>query len=262
MKTVLSEPMRYSSSPFAGLTVVVKNLLILNVIIYLVKVSGLGDFGGTSMDTWFGLHYFSSPLFRPWQLVTHMFMHGGFGHLFLNMLGLFMLAPPLEYKWGSQRFLTFYMVTGIGAALFYSGVHVFEYQNLLQHVSAEDLATVMREGPGLWASGSNYSDVDLGRINALFNIPMVGASGAIYGVLLAFGMTFPNTELILFPIPIPIKAKYFVLLLGAFSIFSTIRANPGDNVAHLAHLGGMLVGYILIRLWRGRGGNNQFGWDR
>ncbi len=253
--------MRSGADPFSGLPVVVKNLLIINVIFYLIKISGLGNFGGVDMDTWFGLHYFSSPLFRPWQLVTHIFMHGSFGHLFLNMLGLFMLAPPLEYKWGSQRFLTFFMVTGVGAALFYSGVHAIEYYQLVDQVSPSDLALVKSNGPGIWAEGQNYTG-SLGRINALFNIPMVGASGAIYGVLLAFGMTYPNTELILFPIPIPIKAKYFVLLLGGFSIFSTLRANPADNVAHLAHLGGMLVGYILIRLWRGRGGGNQFGWDR
>lgn len=255
--------MQYNTSPFAGLPVVVKNLLIINVIMFLVKLTGLGDFAGTSMDTWLGLHYFSSPLFKPWQLVTHMFMHGGIGHLALNMLGLFMLAPPLEYKWGSQRFLTFYMLTGVGAALFYSGVHAFEYVQLAQSISPEDLAQVKRNGVELWQSGRNFSDVTLGRINALFNIPMVGASGAIYGVLLAFGMTFPNVELILFPLPIPIKAKYFVLILGGMSIYQSLQNNPGDNVAHLAHLGGMVVGFILIRLWRSRGGGTRYGgWDR
>ena len=254
--------MRMDGNPLAGLPVVVKNLLIINVIVFLIKLRGLGQFGGTDMDTWFGLHYFSSPLFAPWQLLTHMFMHGGFGHLALNMLGLFMLAPPLEYKWGSQRFLTFYLLTGIGAALFYSGVHAVEYYQLAEVVGTEGVDLVKREGPALWAQGQNYSDVDLGRINALFNIPMVGASGAIYGVLLAFGMTFPNTELIMFPLPIPIKAKYFVLILGGLSIYNTLQANPNDNVAHLAHLGGMIVGFILIRLWRTRGGGGQFGWDR
>ena len=251
--------MRYNASPFDGLPVVVKNLLIINGIFFLLKITGLGNFGGTDMDTLFGLHFFSSPLFKPWQLVTHMFMHGGFAHLALNMLGLFMLAPPLEYKWGSQRFLSFYLLTGVGAALFYSGVHAIEYLQLVQNVSAEDLRMVKMEGPGLWAERKNYTDVDLGRINALFNIPMVGASGAIYGVLLAFGMTFPNVELMMFPLPIPIKAKFFVLILGGLSIFRSLDANPGDNVAHLAHLGGMVVGFILIRLWRNRG-DNGFGW--
>ena len=258
--------MRYSSNPISGLPVVVKNLLIINIILFLVKVSGLGNFGGMNMEDQFGLHYFSSPLFKPWQLITHMFMHGGFGHLALNMLGLFMLAPPLEYKWGSQRFLSFYLITGVGAALFYSGVHAVEYYDLAGQAGAEGLALVKRDGVALWEQGQYYADDTLASINALFNIPMVGASGAIYGVLLAFGMTFPNTELMMFPLPIPIKAKYFVMILGGLSIFNTLQANPGDNVAHLAHLGGMLVGYILIRLWRARGGGkgggrSQMGWD-
>jgi membrane associated rhomboid family serine protease len=251
--------MQYGSNPFSGLPTVVKNLLIINGIVFLLKITGLGNFGGTDMDTLFGLHFFSSPLFKPWQLVTHMFMHGGLAHLALNMLGLFMLAPPLEYKWGSQRFLTFYMITGIGAALFYSGVHAIEYAQLVQHISADQLELVKRNGPELWAQRQNYLDPDLGRINELFNIPMVGASGAIYGVLLAFGMTFPNVELIMFPLPIPIKAKYFVMILGGLSLFNSLDTNPGDNIAHLAHLGGMVVGFILIRLWKDRG-DNSFGW--
>lgn len=250
--------MRMNASPFAGLPVVVKNLLIINVIVFLLKITGLGNFGGTDMDTMFGLHFFASPLFKPWQLVTHIFMHGGFAHLALNMLGLFMLAPPLEYKWGSQRFLTFYMLTGVGAALFYIGVNGIEYARLANEVGAAGVAEIKRNGPDLWAQYQNYSDPAMGQINRIFNIPMVGASGAIYGVLLAFGMTFPNVELIMFPLPIPIKAKYFVLILGGLALFSSLENNPGDNIAHLAHLGGMVVGFILIRLWRHRG-DNGFG---
>lgn len=247
--------MQYGSNPFSGLPVVVKNLLIINVIVFLLKITGLGNFGGTDMDTWFGLHFFSSPLFKPWQLVTHMFMHGGFAHLGLNMLGLFMLAPPLEYKWGSQRFLTFYMLVGVGAALFYTGVHAIEYAQLVNEVGMNAVDEVKRSGPELWSQYRNYTQPALARINELFNIPMVGASGAIYGVLLAFGMTFPETELIMFPLPIPIKAKYFVLILGGLSLYNSLGDNPGDNVAHLAHLGGMVVGFILIRLWRKRDGS-------
>ncbi|HNR55988.1 MAG TPA: rhomboid family intramembrane serine protease [Flavobacteriales bacterium] len=253
--------MRYNASPFAGLPVVVKNLLIINGIVFLLKLTGLGNFGGTDMDTLFGLHFFASPLFKPWQLITHMFMHGGFAHLALNMLGLFMLAPPLEYKWGSQRFLSFYLITGIGAALFYSGVHAIEYGQLVQSISADQLAILKQNGAELWAQRQNYVDPTLGRINEILNIPMVGASGAIYGVLLAFGMTFPNVELIMFPLPIPIKAKYFVLILGGLSLFNSLDTNPGDNIAHLAHLGGMVVGFILVKLWKDRG-DNGFGWDR
>jgi len=245
--------MRFSASPFTGLPVVVKNLLIINVIVFLVKTTGLGDFMGRDMDSWFGLHFFTSPLFEPWQLVTHMFMHGGFGHVALNMLGLFMLAPPLEYRWGSKRFLTFYMVTGVGASLFYSGVHAIEYSQLIAVMSPENIAQVMAEGHLALADYQNFVDADMAQLNSLLNIPMVGASGALYGVLLAFGMMFPNVELIMFPLPIPIKARYFVMLYAAISVYNAIASNPDDNVAHLAHLGGMLVGFILVKVWKHQG---------
>lgn len=234
---------------FSNLPTVVKNLLIINGIFFLVKVTGLGNFGGVDMDHWLGLHYFASPLFKPWQLITHMFMHGGLLHLALNMFGLFMFGPPLEYRWGSKRFLIFYMLTGIGAALFYSGVHVFEYQRLVGHMDPGAVALVRSEGAELWMSLRNYTDPDMGRLNQLLNMPMVGASGALYGVLLAFGLTFPETPLIMFPLPIPIKARYFVFIFAGLSIFNAIQNNPNDNVAHLAHLGGMVVGYILLKLW-------------
>ena len=235
---------------FSALPTVVKNLLIINVIMFLLMYTGMGNFMGESMTKLLGLHYFASPLFKPWQLVTHMFMHGGFGHLALNMLGLFMLGPPLEYKWGSQRFLTFYMVTGVGAALFYSGVHVLEYYQLAEQLGPVALEQIKIEGPEIWQGHQNYTDPTWNAMNALLNIPMVGASGAIYGVLLAFGMTFPNVALMIFPLFIPIKAKYFVWILGLLAVFQAIESNPGDNVAHLAHLGGMLVGYLMIRMWR------------
>lgn len=245
--------MRMDANPFAGLPVVVKNLLIINVLMFLVKVTGLGNWGGVDIDTHLGLHYFSSPSFRPWQLVTHMFMHGDHWHLFFNMLGLFMLAPPLEYKWGSQRFLSFYMLTGVGAALFYSGAHYFDYVQLRAVLSPEQYQQVLLEGGDLLAGRRNYVDADMGRLNALLNTPMVGASGAIYGVLLAFGLTYPNVELMMFPLFIPIKAKYFVLIYGAITVYMSLQRDPNDNVAHLAHLGGMVVGYVLIQLWRHRG---------
>ena len=245
--------MRFSSSPFTGLPVVVKNLLIINVIMFLVKVTGLGDFMGRDMDSWFGLHFFTSPLFEPWQLVTHMFMHGNWAHILLNMLGLFMLGPPLEYRWGSKRFFTFYMITGIGASLFYSGVHAIEYAQLLQLMSPDQIDSVMTEGHLALADHQNFIDPEMAQLNMLMNVPMVGASGALYGVLLAFGMMFPNVELIMFPLPIPIKARYFVLLYAGISVYNAIISNPDDNVAHLAHLGGMVVGFILVKIWQHRG---------
>jgi membrane associated rhomboid family serine protease len=250
--------MQYSSGPLSGLPTVVKNLLIINGIFFLVLMSGLGDWGGRSMTHWLGMHYFASPLFQPWQIVTHMFMHGGLGHLALNMIGLFMLGPPLEYKWGSKRFLTFYMITGIGAGLLYSGAHSFAYFRLLDMLDPDQIELVRREGHGLIMSQRNYIDPLLGEFNAVLNRPMVGASGALYGILLAFGMTYPNVQLMIFPLFIPIKAKYFVLILGGLAVFQALAANPEDNVAHLAHLGGMAVGYVLIKLWQKRDVNRHW----
>ncbi len=255
--------MRYNASPFAGLPVVVKNLLIINVIVFLLKVTGLGNFGGTDMDTLFGLHFFNSPLFKPWQLVTHMFMHAGpdggrrwMLHIIFNMFGLFMFGPPLEYKWGSKRFLTYYVLVGVGAALLYSGVHAIEYYNASAHLSDVELQ-YLRNGSILDNEHYAYAK----RVAQLWYTPLIGASGAIYGLLLAFGMTFPNVELMVFPLPIPVRAKYLVLFMAGMSIFLALQNNPSDNIAHLAHLGGMVVGFILIRLWRDRG-DNGFGWDR
>lgn len=241
---------------FSALPTVVKNLLIINVIMFLLMYTGMGNIMGQSMTKLLGLHYFASPLFQPWQLVTHMFMHGGLGHLALNMLGLFMLGPPLEYRWGSQRFLTFYMVTGIGAGLLYSGAHAFEYFRLVELLSPAEVAEVKdRVVSQVWYTGYPEAMYDLGR---LLSMPMVGASGALYGVLLAFGMTYPNVELMVFPLFIPIKAKYFVLILGGIAVAMAYINADGDNVAHLAHLGGMAMGYVMIRLWRHRDQRNYW----
>ncbi|HQV51418.1 MAG: rhomboid family intramembrane serine protease [Flavobacteriales bacterium] len=241
--------MQFSQNPLSGIPTVVKNLLIINVIFFLIKVSGFGDFGGDSMDTWFGLHFFTSPLFQPWQLITHMFMHGGWLHIGLNMFGLYMFGPPLEYRWGAKKFLIFYMIAGVGAALFYSGAHAFEYMRMLDYMSPEAVAEVKSMGAEALVHGQNFVDADMAQLNLLMNTSMVGASGALYGILLAFGLTFPNVELIMFPLPIPIKARYFVWIFAGISVYSAIQNNPGDNVAHLAHLGGMVVGFILLKIW-------------
>lgn len=255
--------MRNNASPFAGLPVVVKNLLIINGIFIAVKIFGLGDFGGVRMDSWFGLHYFTSPLFKPWQLVTHLFMHAGpdgsrtwMFHFIFNMFGLYIFGPPLEYKWGSRRFLTYYMIVGVGAALLYSGVHAIEYFTAASHLSIEELELAKS---GRVLNMENYKNAY--KIHHILTVHLIGASGAISGLLLAFGMTYPNVELMVFPLPFPIKAKYLVLFMAGLSIFLALKNDPNDNIAHLAHLGGMVVGFILIRLWRDRG-NNGFGWDR
>ena len=247
--------MHQDANPFSGLPTVVKNLLLINVVLFLVMYAGLGDLFGRSMTDWLGLHYFASPLFGPWQLVTHMFMHGNLSHILLNMFALFMFGPPLEYKWGSQRFLTFYLITGIGAALLYMLPHAIEYHRILAIIPPE-LVSQLKADPAYVLQRARALDAD--QQQALFDLlrlmrgTMVGASGAVYGVLLAFGLTYPNVQLMFFPLFIPIRAKYLVLLLGAMSIFLALRNDPGDNVAHLAHLGGMVVGYVMIRVWRDR----------
>ena len=197
------------------MTPVVKNLLIINVLVFLAQKAM------PQITSQFVGHYPLGGGFEPWQVISHMFMHGGIGHLFFNMFALVVFGSALERVWGSKRFLQFYLLCGIGAFL------IFE-------------ATV------------GYSLYDLnGQVSTEYPIGLViGASGAVYGLLLGFGMLFPNTELMLLFPPIPIKAKYFVILYGLLELSMAMSNNQGDNVAHVAHLGGMVIGYILIKKWQ------------
>jgi len=212
---------------------VVKNLIIINVLMllatYVLKMQGI------DLTKLLGLHYFSSPDFKPYQLVTHMFMHGGLMHLVFNMFALWMFGRVLENVWGPKRFFIYYFATGLGAAVFYTFVNFIEFQYIASRMSPENVQMVMANGAELLSNGQNYTEL-AGKLNLLLNVPTVGASGAVFGILLGFGMLFPNTELMLLFPPIPIKAKYFVLGYGAIELFSGI-ANTNDNVAHFAHLG-------------------------
>ena len=253
---------------FARLTPMVKNLLLITVAAYLIpSILGWGR-----INSFLGLWHISSPNFQPYQFFTYMFAHGGFMHLLFNMLGLIFLAPLLEQFWGPKRFLTFYLITGIGAGVFYEGVkyaQTIPMKNKMEEYTAnpnpDDFAVYMAKyAPqhynGLYDFIEYYSEhpVEGKRqsisyveqvYDSVINVPMVGASGAIYGILMAFGMLFPNTQLMLLFPPIPIKAKYFVLILGGFAIYSQLMNSGGDNVAHLAHLGGMLFAFIMIKIW-------------
>jgi membrane associated rhomboid family serine protease len=224
---------------------VVKNLIIINAIMLLVTY--VLQMRGIDLSKILGLHYFESPDFRPYQLVTHMFMHGGLMHLVFNMFALWMFGRVLENVWGPKRFFIYYFATGLGAAVFYTFVNFIEFQYIASRMSPENVKMVMSSGAELLNNGQNYTEL-AGKLNLLLNVPTVGASGAVFGILLGFGMLFPNTELMLLFPPIPIKAKYFVLGYGAIELFSGI-ANTGDNIAHFAHLGGMLFGFILIKYW-------------
>jgi membrane associated rhomboid family serine protease len=200
---------------FDRITPVVKNLIIINIIVFL----GQGAF--PKLEFYLMGHYPLSPEFRPWQMITHMFMHGGFTHLLFNMFALFVFGSALERVWGAKRFLIYYLLCGIGAFFLYEftiGIDI--YQQI----------------------GSFNPNRDLGWV--------LGASGSVFGLLLGFGMLFPNTQLMLLFPPIPIKAKFFVIGYGVIELMMAFSNSSGDNVAHFAHLGGMLIGYILIKKWQ------------
>jgi len=253
---------------FARLTPMVRNLLLITVAAYLIPYILRWD----QINAFLGLWHISSPNFQPYQFFTYMFAHGGFWHLFGNMLGLIFLAPLLEQFWGPKKFLAFYLITGIGAGVFYEGIKYAQtipmkhkMEEYIANPNPDDFAVYMSKyAPQYYNSiydfieyysehenegrGQSISYVEQ-VYDAVINIPMVGASGAIYGILMAFGMLFPNTQLMLLFPPIPIKAKYFVLILGGYAIYSEFSNSSGDSVAHLAHLGGMFFAFIMIRVW-------------
>ena len=268
---------------FQVLPPIVKNIIIINVLMVLVQWV-LGQ-RGINLGDYLGLHYWQSPQFRWWQIFTHLFMHGDpydlnmtVLHIFSNMFALWMFGSTLENIWGPKRFLTFYLVCGVGAAFCHLGVLTFEFtrfhndflqyqdhpgfQAFAEFVRAHNLSvdtkliSVWQENPGC----GNCNQVSIDAIHSYYlhmiNENTVGASGAVFGILFAFGYLFPNTLLYVY-FAIPIKAKYFVALYGLFELFSGIRKSSGDNIAHFAHLGGMLFAFILLSIWN-RTNRNSF----
>ena len=229
----------YSPGNFNELPVVVKNLLIINGLLFLATIS-LSNLG-IDLVKIFGLHQFQSNDFRPHQIITHLFMHGSFTHLFFNMFALWMFGKILENIWGQKKFLIYYMITGIGAA----AIHLIFCQYQIINISNQipELVNIAIEGK------YNPSIPLSKKLTQLIITPTVGASGAVFGLLLAFGMLFPNALLYLY-FAIPIKAKYFVIGYGLIELYAGISNNPADNVAHFAHLGGMIFGYFLIKYWK------------
>lgn len=207
---------------------VVQNIIILNVLFFMAEMilpARMGDWMFANL----GLYFWESGNFHLHQLVTHMFMHANLTHLFMNMFALWMFGRTLEYELGSKRFLIYYMVTGVGAALIQLGVTWLQVDSM-----------------------SSAAFVDQAKLQSLIYAPMIGASGAVFGVLLAFGMMHPNAMLMLLIPPIPIKAKYLVIGYGVLELFlGTTGMQSG--VAHFAHLGGMLWGFFLLRYWKNRG---------
>lgn len=242
----------------ANMPPVVKNLLILNGLGFLLALSLGSDQWGFILNRTLGVYYFGSPRFEPFQIITYMFMHGGLMHIFFNMFALWMFGTSIERAIGSKRFLIYYFVTGIGALVLHEAVMHYEFLQLTADMTPSQIEYVKENGRQILESGQNFTDSAQASLNYLFNIPTVGASGAVFGILLAFGMLFPNVELIMIFLPIPIKAKYFVIFYGVAELFSAVANRPGDNVAHFAHLGGMLFGFILLRYWRKKDINNRW----
>jgi len=231
---------------------VVKNLLIINALFFLATFAVGAAFRINLVD-YLALHYPVSPNFRPHQLVTYMFMHStrDIWHIAFNMFAVWMFGSALENVWGSKKFLLYYMVTGVGAALLHLLVNYIQAVNLEAQLAPEIIMQIRNDGAAIWQEGKNYIDPLWGKLNMLYNVPTVGASGSVFGLLLGFGMLFPNSLIYLY-FAIPIRAKYFVIGYGILELVNGFSNTPGDNVAHFAHLGGMLFGYIMIRIWKQR----------
>jgi membrane associated rhomboid family serine protease len=233
---------------YFNLPPVVKNIILINVLMLLVDYAAKSVFG-VDLTMVLGLYFPKSEQFMPLQIVTHMFMHGGFWHIFFNMYALYIFGQVLENVWGPKRFFIYYIVCGLGAAFTHETVIAFQYAHLAQSLSPDSLHTVLNEGTALFRQSQLFTDPDMQKLQLLLNTPTVGASGAVFGILLAFGVLFPNTQLMLLFPPIPIRAKYFVLIYGGIELFMAVT-QPGSNIAHAAHLGGMLFGFLLIKYWR------------
>jgi membrane associated rhomboid family serine protease len=235
-------------SPFANLTPVVKNLLIINCIFFIPFLLIDHQDPRGPVTTLFGEFYFNSPSFRPWQLITYMFMHGGWQHILFNMFALFSFGPTLEYMMGPKKFLNFYFICGVGAGVLQMFVQAIEVHNLIGSFTIP-MPTV--DQSYFQAAGDHAQ-----QLYGIYHAPLVGASGAIFGLLVAFAMLFPNLELMMLFVPVPIKAKYFVSFYIVLEIYSGFSQATGDSVAHFAHIGGALFGFILIKAWRLQGPRN------
>jgi membrane associated rhomboid family serine protease len=265
----LSYQQQYRPSRFGFLPPVVKNILIINVIMYLALLAFEKKYQ-IDLNDLLGLHYFTSPKFRWYQVITHMFMHQNFAHIAFNMYAVWMFGTSLENFWGAKRFIIFYLFAGLGAAFLhtcYTGYELHAFDTVIAHPDPDGYLKLMskyvdpthlqdfyRQWKTTPASPEAISVAakTLAGIQESIttNTYAVGASGALFGILLAFGMLFPNTELMLIFFPVPIKAKYFVMLYGGVELLTGVSQIPGDNIAHFAHLGGMLFGFILIKLWQ------------
>lgn len=293
-------------SNFSQIPEVVKNLLIINVLLFLATIS----FESIDLTKYLGLYQMQSESFRPHQLITHMFMHGNFAHLFFNMFALWMFGRVLENVWGGKKFLIYYMITGLGAMILYSTVQQVQISALEEKMTSDQITQVASEEgykcyqEMIWQAKNGKQEFNNVFFNSyeihtqnqvdllsLYYSPVVGASGAVFGLLLAFGVLFANTKLFIYVVmlffiiaswvlnlssnfllyvfvllillgrifpditryiwkTVPVKAKYFVIIYGLLELYLGLINSPTDNIAHFAHLGGMLFGFLLIRYWK------------
>jgi membrane associated rhomboid family serine protease len=227
---------------------VVKNLIFINILMLLAYYVA-GSTLNIDLNRLLGIYFPKSDQFKPIQILTHMFMHGNPMHLIFNMFALYMFGQILEQVWGPKRFFIYYIITGLGAALTYEVVIAVQYVKIMNIITPEQLQEVLDNGNTYFTQGKGYLDPVMKELQSILYTPTVGASGAVFGILLAFGVLFPNTQLMLLFPPIPIRAKYFVAIYGGIELYLAVT-QPGSSIAHAAHLGGMIFGYILIRVWR------------
>ncbi|MFY7990783.1 MAG: rhomboid family intramembrane serine protease [Fluviicola sp.] len=250
---------------FGNIPQVTKNLLLLNILLFVLDI--FFNMRGIELGQMLGAHYFGTPLFEPYQIVSHFFMHGGIMHIFFNMYALVMFGSFLERLWGPKRYFILYVASALGAFLLYNGVGFFQIMEYKQIINNESLLAgingIIRDNPlneqtlmeidsFMLRQGVDSENVVMAIYNYVMKsyIPMVGASGAIFGIMASFAILFPNTELMLLFPPIPLKAKWLIGGYFLIELYASFQDYKGDNVAHLAHVGGAIVGGILVLIWR------------
>jgi len=238
------------------ITDTVKHLVIINVLFFIGTY--VASKSGVDLMEYLALFFVKNELFKPWQFVTTMFMHANINHILFNMLALWMFGSALEQVWGKKKFLFFYFSAGIGASLIYIFANYLQFQNVYDNLiagglSSTDISAILETGSYNTSILKHVSQEALENFYGVFNSPAVGASGAIMGVLVAFGMLFPNSELMLIFFPVPVKAKYFIPVLIGLDIFSGLTGvsvfSPG-NTAYWAHIGGALTGLLMMLYWK------------
>lgn len=235
---------------FPPITPLVKNIIILNVLMFL----GLLALKDPFHDLMAGYYPFSHQ-FRPWQIVSHMFMHGGFQHILFNLIGIFFFGIYLERHWGAKRFLIYYMICGLGAFVLHFLIVYLQVGHLEAQMTVEQITEVYQTAEQHWAANRGYGNALQDELIVLMNIPVVGASGALFGLIMGFGFLFPEVRVMLLFPPIPLKARVLAIGYAAIEVLMIFQNNPGDNIAHFAHLGGGLTGFIMLKIWQKKGGS-------